>query len=359
MNLKTQKKVFVGMSGGVDSSVAAALLKKQGFDVTGVFIKAWQPDFLDCTWKDDRLDAMRVAAHLDISFITMNLEKEYKEEIVDYMVREYKAGRTPNPDVMCNKHIKFGAFWDHAMELGADYVATGHYARLKQGGGAVRLLAGLDKNKDQSYFLWTLKQKQLSKTLFPIGEYEKLKVRKMAEKFGLSTAKKKDSQGLCFIGKLDMKGFLKEFISEKKGDVLSENGKVVGHHDGVYFYTLGQRHGFTITEKGTDDNPYFVVNKDINANTLTVSNKKPDGELASGKKEIKLSEINWISGEQPQEGKEYHARVRYRQELVSCTLSFSEVGVVKVLLNTSQIVDSGQSLVVYDNDECLGGGVIA
>ncbi len=367
---KKRKKVFVGMSGGVDSSVAAALLKKQGFDVTGVFIKVWEPKISHkgihvdavgepCTWKEDRLDAMRVAAHLDIPFLTLDLEKEYKEEIVDYMVREYKAGRTPNPDVMCNKHIKFGAFFKNAMELGADYVATGHYARLKQGGGVVRMLAGLDKNKDQSYFLWTLGQEQLTKSLFPIGEYEKPKVRKMAEKFGLPTAEKKDSQGLCFIGKLDMKEFLKEFIPEKKGDVINTNGEVVGFHDGVYFYTLGQRHGFTITKKGTDRTPSFVVNKDVNINTITVSNKRSDAELPSGKKEIVLSEINWMSGNQPQEDKEYNARVRYRQELAPCTLSFTEANVTKVLFDTPQIADAGQSIVVYDRDECLGGGVIA
>jgi len=274
--MNNKKKVFVGLSGGVDSSTSAAILKKDGYDVTGVFIKVWQPDFLPCSWREDRLDAMRVAAHLDIPFITMDLEKEYKQEVVDYMVHEYKEGRTPNPDVMCNKYIKFGAFFDKAMEMGADYVATGHYARVKKDGDVVRLLAGADENKDQSYFLWTLTQKQLKKTLFPIGEYVKPEVRKIAEKFGLSTAKKKDSQGLCFIGKLDMKDFLKEFIPEKKGDVLNGKGEVVGEHDGAYFYTLGQRHGFTVTVKGVDDTPYFIIYKDIEANTITVSHKNQE-----------------------------------------------------------------------------------
>ncbi len=393
MSLRKKKgKVFVGMSGGVDSSVTAALLKKRGFDVTGVFIKVWEPKISHkgthvdvvgetCTWKEDRLDAMRVAAHLDIPFMTLDLEKEYKKEIVDYMVREYKTGRTPNPDVMCNKHIKFGAFFDKAMALGADYVATGHYARVLAGKGLIlrrslrrersnleeqahkpfkyKLFTGLDKNKDQSYFLWTLKQKQLHKTLFPVGEYEKSEVRKIAEKFGLSTAKKKDSQGLCFIGKLDMKEFLKDFIPEKKGDVLNIDGEIVGVHDGVYFYTLGQRHGFTITKKGTNDLPYFIVKKDVNTNTIIVSNKVPNTESSSGKKEIVLSEINWISGEQPQQNKKYSARVRYRQKLVTCTLSFSDSNIVRVLFDTPQIADAGQSIVVYNKDECLGGGVIA
>ena len=230
---KKTKKVFIGMSGGVDSSVSAALLKEHGYDVTGVFIKVWQPEFFECTWRADRLDAMRVCAKLDIPFLTLNLEKEYKKEVVDYMIDEYKAGRTPNPDVMCNKYIKFGGFFDFAMKHSADFIATGHYARVKKfprgetsgfnpspevsPRGTYQLLAGRDKNKDQSYFLWTLTQKQLQKTLFPIGDIDKPEVRKLAEKYGLATAVKKDSQGLCFIGKIDMKDFLKNYMKEKKG----------------------------------------------------------------------------------------------------------------------------------------------
>jgi tRNA-specific 2-thiouridylase len=361
MNLiKNKQKVFVGMSGGVDSSVTAALLKKRGFDVTGVFIKVWQPDFLPCTWKEERLDAMRVAAHLDIPFITMDLEKEYKREIVDYMVREYKAGRTPNPDVMCNKYVKFGAFFDKSISMGADYVATGHYARIApcKGRSFTNLLVGVDENKDQSYFLWTLTQKQLQKTLFPIGEYEKPKVREMAKKFGLSTADKKDSQGLCFVGKLDMKEFLKEFIPEKKGDVLNEQGEVVGVHDGVYFYTLGQRHGFTITKKHPDDMAYFIVSKNVDKNTLTVSHKSNDGQLPHSKIEAVLSGINWISGNSPNMEKTYSARVRYRQPLQQCRISFNSSGGVKVIFENPQIINPGQSLVLYDEEDCLGGGII-
>ncbi len=352
-------KVFVGLSGGVDSSVTVALLQKRGFDVTGVFIKVWQPDFLPCTWREDRLDAMRVAAHLDIPFITMDLEKEYKKEIVDYMVREYKTGGTPNPDVMCNKYIKFGAFLEGALKMGADYVATGHYARLEKKDNIIKLLTGVDGNKDQSYFLWMLKQKQLRKALFPIGEYEKSKVRDMARKLGLSTAEKKDSQGLCFVGKLDMKEFLKEFILGKRGDVLDEEGKIVGWHDGIYFYTLGQRHGFTITGKGTHDAPYFVSDKNIDANTITVSHKKESGELAQSRTEINLDNVNWISNELPDVNKTYTARVRYRQTLQLCRIvSVSDSSEIKVVFEIPQIANPGQSLVLYNKDECLGGGVI-
>ena len=272
-DMNTKGKVFVGLSGGVDSSVSAALLKEHGYEVVGVFIKVWQPPFLECTWKEDRLDAMRVAAQLDIPFMTFDLEKEYKESIVDYMVAEYKAGRTPNPDVMCNKTIKFGAFLEKAKEMGADFVATGHYAQNVEKDGEQYLLKGNDNEKDQSYFLWTLTQAQLKYILFPIGEHKKSEVRKLAEKFDLITATKKDSQGLCFIGKLDMKDFLKEFIEEKRGDVLNTDGAVIGYHDGAVYYTLGQRRGFIITQKTPEDIPYYVVAKDIEQNTITVSHK--------------------------------------------------------------------------------------
>ncbi|MFC1802234.1 tRNA 2-thiouridine(34) synthase MnmA, partial [Patescibacteria group bacterium] len=243
------KKVFVGMSGGVDSSVSAVLLKKQGYNVVGCFIKTWHPDFLPCTWKEDRLDAMRVCAFLEIPFIDIDLEKEYKEEVFQYMVSEYREGRTPNPDVMCNKKIKFGGFFKKAMSLGADFVATGHYARNVLRGGKQNLMKGVDNNKDQTYFLWTLTQEKLEKIIFPIGHLEKKEVRKLAKKFNLPTAEKKESQGLCFVGKIEMKDFLKRFLEEKKGDVLNEKGEVVGWHEGAQYYTIGQRHGFIITKK--------------------------------------------------------------------------------------------------------------
>lgn len=370
MGNKNQKKgkVFVGLSGGVDSSVSAALLKKQGFDVTGVFIKVWQPDFLPCTWKEDRLDAMRVAAYLDIPFVTLDLEKEYKKEVVDYMITEYKKGRTPNPDVMCNRHIKFGAFFKKAIAAGADFVATGHYARVQEvknknekGKSIVpkyKLLSGIDMEKDQSYFLWTLTQKELSKTLFPVGEYRKSEVRELAKKFGLITAEKKDSQGLCFMGQLDMKDFLKHFIKEKEGYVLDEKGKTIGHHSGAIFFTLGERHGFTIIDKGAHDTPYYVVAKDAKENTITVAHEPLKEIHRDISKSINLSHVNWITGEIPPEGKRLAARVRYRQPLEMCMIGRLNKSTTEIIFKEPQIAAPGQSLVLYDGDECLGGGII-
>jgi tRNA-specific 2-thiouridylase len=352
------KKVFVGLSGGVDSSVAAALLKEEGYDVTGVFIKVWHPDFLPCDWRRDRLDAMRVCAKLEIQFLTFDLEKEYKEGIIDYMISEYKEGKTPNPDVMCNKQIKFGAFLKRALKEGADYIATGHYARIRketiQGKtlDKYKMLVGNDANKDQTYFLWTLTQEQLKHSLFPTGEFAKSKVRELAEKFRLSTAKKKDSQGLCFIGKLDMADFLKNYIEEKKGDVLNENGKVIGRHDGVTFLTIGQRHGFTIIDKGTHDKPYYIVSKDIKNNTITVSHTTKSSEKDT--KNIKIKDVNWISGEVPEKSKKYKARIRYRQELQDCKIDDNTI----IFDKSQDTAAVGQSIVVYDGEECLGGGII-
>jgi len=353
---KETKKVFVGLSGGVDSSTSTAILKKEGFDVVGVFIKVWQPDFLPCTWREDRQDAMRVAALLDIPFITMDLEKEYKSQIVDYMVREYKEGRTPNPDVMCNKEIKFGAFFNRAIEMGADYVAMGHYARVKKVGDSTHLLAGKDKSKDQSYFLWTLGQEELGKTLFPIGEYQKSEVRKQARRFGLPTAQKKDSQGLCFMGMLDMKEFLKEFIPPKKGQVLDVKGNIVGEHDGSWFYTIGQRHGLDITQKTTEEEPYYIVAKDTAKNTVTVSHKA-EMEQTGGQRIVTLHNTNWI-GKSPKEEQQYSARVRYRGELLSCTVKILNDIRAEVTFEENNIAPVGQSLVLYDGERCMGGGVI-
>ncbi len=369
-------RVFVGMSGGVDSSVSAALLKKLGYEVTGVFIKVWSPEWLPCGWKEERRDAMRCAAVLQIPFITINLEKEYKKGVVDYMISEYKAGRIPNPDVMCNKKVKFGSFFDWAIRNGADFVATGHYARvceIKNQKSKIKnsnknlkleynLLAGEDKNKDQSYFLWTLTQKQLSKTLFPVGYLEKSEVRRLAEKFGLPTASKKDSQGLCFLGKIDTKEFLKRYIKFKKGKVLNEAGEIIGEHNGSPFYSIGERHGFGITKNspdGVDNAPYYIVDKNIKKNILVVSHNKK--EEVSSRTEIEIENVSWIKGEFPDSNKKYSARIRYREDLKPCILSevHSRTKKARIIFDEpEESIASGQSLVLYDGEICLGGGVI-
>jgi tRNA-specific 2-thiouridylase len=365
------KKIFVGLSGGVDSAVSVALLKKAGFNVSGVFIKVWQPNIKitgGCTWREDRLDAMRVCAKLDIPFYTLDLEKEYKKNVVDYMLAEYKAGRTPNPDVMCNKHIKFSGFFNWAMKKGADYVATGHYARVKTQKSKnkieYQMLAGVDKNKDQSYFLWTLTQKQLSQTLFPVGDLEKPEVRKLAKKFDLDNATKKDSQGVCFIGKVEMTDFLKKYIKPKKGKILNEKGEIIGNHDGIYYYTLGQRHGLEIIKKTADEKRYFIVKKDFKNNTLTVSNN-PIREEEISNQEIKLKNVNWISSRAPDLKKEYSARIRYRQPLEKCHLDYQGKTLVVKFKNPQKAPTPGQSVVIYDtrplngsDKVCLGGGII-
>ncbi len=345
-----RKRVFVGMSGGVDSSVSAALLKQAGYDVTGVFIKVWQPDWLECTWREERRDAMRVAAQLEIPFITLDLEKEYKKEVVDYMIAEYKVGRTPNPDVMCNAHVKFGAFYDWAMKQGANFVATGHYAQIKK----EVLFAGIDSNKDQSYFLWTLKKEQLPHIIFPIGHLTKPEVRELAKKLKLPTAEKKDSQGLCFIGMVDMKEFLSHYIETKEGNVMNEKAEVIGNHPGAMFFTIGERHGFTITKKTSNDERYYVISKNIGANTVTVSNKNVEGNLPQARTRVSLQEVNWNQGGAPI-GKQLQARSRYREQLQNITLIDEKTVDFADPQNT---ISSGQSLVVYDGDICLGGGVI-
>ncbi|HEY0908034.1 MAG TPA: tRNA 2-thiouridine(34) synthase MnmA [Candidatus Paceibacterota bacterium] len=356
-----KKKVFVGMSGGVDSSVSAALLKERGFDVTGVFIKVWQPNWFECTWREDRLDAMRVAVELGIPFVTLDLEKEYKKEVVDYMISEYKAGRTPNPDIMCNRHVKFGGFFDWAMRQAKPgeevFVATGHYAQIKNVGGASCLASGVDEGKDQSYFLWTLTSEQLSKTIFPVGGMPKAKVRDLARKFNLPTAEKRDSQGLCFIGKVDIREFLSHYIAQTKGDVLDESGKAIGTHDSAIFLTLGERHGFTVTQKTPDEKPYYITARDISKNTITVSHKSLEGTLNIEKKEYSLGSVNWIAVP-PEAGKVYKARVRHLGELLDCHIEPVTDGEVEVGFLKPLIIASGQSIVLYQGDVCLGGGIV-
>jgi len=347
------------MSGGVDSSVSAALLERAGADVTGVFIKVWQPDWIECNWQEERRDAMRVAAHLNIPFITLDLEKEYKEGVIDYMIAEYKAGRTPNPDVMCNREVKFGAFWRFAKNNGANYIATGHYARIANG-----LLAGVDTNKDQSYFLWTLNQNDLPHVLFPVGGMTKPEVRKLAVRFKLPTAAKKDSQGLCFIGKVDIKDFLSHYIQAKKGNVLNENGEVIGTHPGALFFTIGERHGFDVPKKSPHDQPYFVIEKDVEQNTLTVSNKSENQRLPGAQKIVRIRNVNWTTGAVPEFSPDdtnfqLQARSRYREPLQNIRITAVNISETTLEFEKPQdTLSPGQSLVIYRGDECLGGGVI-
>ncbi len=341
------------MSGGVDSSVSAALLKEQGYDVVGVFMKTWSPEWLPCTWPEERRDAMRVAAVLDIPLLTFDFEKEYKEGVIDYMITEYKAGRTPNPDVMCNREIKFGAFLKKALSMGADYVATGHYARVQLSTTNYQLQTSLDRNKDQTYFLWTVGQEELSHTLFPIGHLQKSEVRALASKYGLPVAEKKDSQGLCFVGHVDMKDFLARYIDVAPGAVVDLEGKVIGGHDGAALYTIGERHGFTITKKSPSELPYYVVAKDHEKNEITVSHD-PLGEAA--KDMVTVEKFHTISGRAPALDKKYQARLRYRQPLEACTL-LSETEVC--FDRPQKAITPGQSLVLYEGDVCVGGGIIA
>ncbi len=356
------KKVFVGLSGGVDSSVSAALLKRDGYEVTGVFIKAWHPDFLTCTWKDDRRDAMRVCATLNIPFLTFDLEKEYKQEVIDYMISEYAAGRTPNPDVMCNKSIKFGGFLKKALAMGADYVATGHYAtRIESStddGVVYKLLESKDTNKDQTYFIWTLAQNQLAHILFPVGEYTKPEVRKLAEEFTLPTFAKKDSQGLCFLGKVDLKDFLGHYFDQKPGAVLDESGTVIGRHDGAWFYTLGERHGFSVFTQSPQEKAYYIVAKNVDKNTITVSHREIKTDLLKPISELTMSQVNWTQGKAPESSQTIQARMRYRQDVFNCRVFINENQAHVLLEQPQSIVSTGQSIVFYYNGECLGGGII-
>lgn len=357
MKSKQDTIVFVGVSGGVDSSVAALILKREGYKVVGAFIKTWQPDFIECTWRRERRDAMRVCAQLGIPFITIDAEQEYKEKVGEYMISEYQKGRTPNPDVMCNKEVKFGIFLKKAKELGADFVATGHYARRRDGKAGVELLKGKDNKKDQTYFLWTLDQEKLKHILFPVGEYQKDVVRDIAKSAGLFTAKKKDSQGVCFLGEIDMKDFLQHYIEKKKGNVLNMSSEIIGSHDGALFFTFGERHGFEIAKKGTSDKPLYVVGKDLEKNTITVSENLSDRAVFENTQEIGIEQTVW--NHPIEHGKTYTACVRYNQEPQICTISRGQHNTAIVRFENAQNnFSSGQSVVVYDGEMCMGGGII-
>lgn len=353
-----KKKIFVGVSGGVDSSVSLALLKEQGHDVVGVFIRTWQPDWIACTWKEERRDALRVCASLDIPFLELDLQENYRVGVAEYMVREYQAGRTPNPDVMCNREVKFGGFLNFARAHGADYVATGHYARIQvDPQGHYQLCRGVDTSKDQSYFLWMLTQEELKYTMFPVGNYPKSQVREFAKEFLLPTATKKDSQGICFIGEIDMKDFLKHYLDEQPGDVIDTQGTVIGSHYGARFFTLGERHGFSINPKykGTSDTPFYVVKKNLENNTLTVS---PNAEYAS-KDSLELISVN--NQGSLQQGDLCEAQIRYRGEIyqISILEYNDQLKTMKcAFIGKKPLVAPGQSIVFYRGELCLGGGIV-
>ncbi|GAA0334406.1 tRNA 2-thiouridine(34) synthase MnmA [Bacillus carboniphilus] len=349
-------RVVVGMSGGVDSSVTALLLKEQGYDVVGIFMKNWDDTDENgvCTATEDYNDVIRVCNQIGIPYYAVNFEKQYWNKVFTYFLDEYKAGRTPNPDVMCNKEIKFKAFLEHALQLGADYVATGHYARVARENGEVKLLRGVDNNKDQTYFLNQLSQEQLQKVMFPIGELEKKEVREKAKEADLATATKKDSTGICFIGERDFKEFLSQYLPAQPGDMRTLSGEKVGKHDGLMYYTIGQRHGLGIGGAGE---PWFVVGKNVETNTLYVGQSFENDSLYSDS--IIATDVNWIPvGDMP-ETFECTAKFRYRQPDHPVTVQKLDDGSVKVIFHGPvRAVTPGQSVVFYRDEECLGGGTI-
>lgn len=344
-------KVYVGMSGGVDSSLTAALLHEQGYDVTGVYMKNWTQDLpgMKCPWADDLADAKRVAVQLGIDFKVFDFETEYKQKVVDYMIDEYKLGRTPNPDIMCNQEVKFRLFLDAALQDGADMIATGHYARVEDG----RLHMAVDTNKDQTYFLYRVAGEALRKTLFPLGGFTKPQVREMAKVRGLFTAGKKDSQGICFVGKIGIREFLGQYVEQKPGAIIDKKtGQVLGYHDGAIFYTLGQRHGLDLG----GGLPYYVAGKDMGKNEVYVTTDLNDNTLWCGV--VRLTNVHWIN-QVPAAG-QYHVRVRHRAKLISSEVAFDGTEVVLTLAQSERAIAAGQSVVIYsDGGVCLGGGIVS
>ncbi|KRB88515.1 tRNA 2-thiouridine(34) synthase MnmA [Noviherbaspirillum sp. Root189] len=360
-----KKRVVIGMSGGVDSSVSAWLLKEQGYEVIGLFMKNWEDDDDSeyCSTREDWIDAASVADVVGVDIEAVNFAAEYKDRVFAEFLREYQAGRTPNPDVLCNAEIKFKAFLDHAMKLGADLIATGHYARVRQGeNGRFELLKALDASKDQSYFLHRLNQAQLSKTLFPLGEIPKTEVRKIAERIGLPNARKKDSTGICFIGERPFREFLNRYLSYKPGPMMTPDGTVVGEHVGLSFYTLGQRKGIGLggiksyqNAEGSSD-AWYVARKDVENNTLYVVQGHDHPWLLSGA--LKSAQASWIAGEPPTAG-QLAAKTRYRQADVPCVLAVDDAERFSLSFDSPQwAVTPGQSAVLYDGEVCLGGGII-
>lgn len=350
-----KQKVVVGMSGGVDSSVAALLLKQQGYDVVGVFMKNWEEDD-DCPAQEDYADVSGVCAKLDIPYYTLNFAKEYYDRVFTYFLKEYEAGRTPNPDVLCNSEIKFKAFLQYALEvIHADYIATGHYVRRREFNGQWQLLKGLDKDKDQSYFLCQLKQNQLARALFPIGEMQKSEVRKIAEEHGLRTADKKDSTGICFIGERKFREFLSGYLPNQKGVIRDVDGMAVGEHLGLMYYTLGQRRGLGIGGKGSGER-WYVVGKDLARNELIVAQGEMHPKLYSGA--LLAKEASWITGEAPAQSFQCDVKYRYRQPDRAAKVTVEEDSVQVEFTEPQKAVCPGQYVVFYDGEVCLGGAEI-
>lgn len=337
------KRVFVGLSGGVDSAVSAALLQQSAADVVGVFIKGWYPPGMPCTWASDRHDAMRVAAHLGIPFHTLDASAEYKKGVIDYLLSEYAAGRTPNPDIMCNREVKFGAFYQFAKEHGADFIATGHYARTED----AKLLRGIDDSKDQSYFLWAVPAQAMAHTLFPVGGMPKSGVRVLAQKFKLPVAEKKDSQGICFLGSISVDEFLKQELGTKPGKAIDEQGNDVGAHDGAVLHTLGER----IALRDAAAGPWYVIRKDLEKNVLVV--RHGDAKVETSVSSIRLREENWFTPELL--SSEVEAQYRYHGPRIAGLYKEHAFIPTEPL---KEAVASGQSLVLYKGDTCIGGGII-
>ncbi|MFL2118126.1 tRNA 2-thiouridine(34) synthase MnmA [Marinilactibacillus psychrotolerans] len=361
MTDNSKTRVVVGMSGGVDSSVTALILKEQGYDVIGVFMKNWDDtdEFGVCTATEDYKDVALVANKIGIPYYSINFEKEYWDKVFTYFLDEYKKGRTPNPDVMCNKEIKFKAFLDYAMELGAEYVATGHYARVtRDENGVTHMLRGIDNNKDQTYFLNQLSQEQLSKVMFPLGEMDKKEVRRIAEEADLATAKKKDSTGICFIGEKDFKTFLMNYLPAQPGKMLTLDGEVMGQHDGLMYYTIGQRKGLGIGGNGTSNEPWFVIGKDLAKNELYVGQGYENPVLYAT--HLDASDFSFTNHSEKPAIFHCTAKFRYRQTDVGVTVQLDKEN------NTAQIefdeparaITPGQAIVLYDGEECIGGGTI-
>ncbi len=352
-------KVVVGMSGGVDSSVAAYLLKQQGYQVIGVFMKNWEEDDTDdyCSAAEDMADAKSIADKLGIPFKTINFSAEYWDRVFEYFLEEYRSGRTPNPDIMCNKEIKFKAFLDYAVVLGAEYIATGHYVRVDRSSGSSLMLRGVDGNKDQSYFLYTLNQDQLNKSMFPVGELEKQEVRRIAEEHGFVTAGKKDSTGICFIGERKFKDFLEQYIPAQPGDIEDDQGKVIGKHSGLMYHTLGQRKGIGIGGLAdASEEPWYVVAKDLNRNVLIVGQGHDHPLMLSCG--LIASQLHWV---QPNISNTFRctAKSRYRQQDFNCLVERIDQDNWRITFDEKQrAVTPGQSVVLYQGEQCLGGGII-